>query len=113
MTKTTGEDIRLTSTPNNTLYMLTSKNKAKFRQINLMIFYAFTTEAVVLHLKQHFCIFLNPCHVLKLIPFQRMLKAVSSRGLVLGRGRLQLQSTSLHTTAPAATQLTPPTLIQV
>merc|ERR1712060_1025819 len=31
---------------------------------------------------------------------------------VLGRGRLQLQSTSLHTTAPAATQLTPPTLIQ-
>jgi len=39
-----------------------------------------------------------------------MLKAVSCRSLVLGRGGLQY--TSLHTSAPATTQLTPPTLIQ-
>ena len=47
----------------------------------------------------------------QLTPFQRMLKAVSCRGLVLGRGGLQCSS--LNTSAPATTQLTPPTLIQV
>jgi len=39
---------------------------------------------------------------------ERMLKAVSCRSLVLGRGGLQ----ALHTSAPATTQLTTPTRIQ-